>query len=165
MSIEIDAHVTEATAEIDRVAALIKARVPDAGPGLAGGALDAYGSSRWTPARSPSLNYSAWGPWEAWAHCEVDNESVVPAVHPVGRAAWPTGDWVAWDSSTGQTLGFPAGQNALRKAEMMAVLQNEGKPTRIVFADGSFRESRLDYEVLRAQVAGESARILATPQA
>lgn len=157
-NVDIDAYVSVAKTEIDQVAALIKSRVPDAGSDVLGGPLDAYGSSVWKPTRAASLDYSAWGPWEVWEHCAID------ASGPVDKGPKPTGDWVAWDSRTDSVTGFPI-PNAMIKAEMMAVLQNEGKPTRIVAADGSFRESRMIYETVRSTVHTEAQRILAAPQA
>lgn len=154
----IDQHVAMAKDGAAHVEGLIRARIPDAGPDVVGGLMDAYGSSVWAPTRSPSIDYSAWGDWEAWEHCAIDQKSIIPASNPVAPGPVPTGDWVAVNmKNPAQQIGYPS-PNAVTKAEMFAVMRNEGKPTRVVSSNGSFRESALDYEKVKARVEAEIAR-------
>lgn len=131
-------------AGINHVKAKILAAVPSAGEGEVGGLFDAYGSATWAPSRAAKMDFSAWGRWEAWEHQEILLGT--PRV---------TGDWVAWDSSSGQQIGFATKEklSAREQAEMMAVFLNEGGQTRVVSASGSFRKSGLKH----ADVAKELA--------
>jgi hypothetical protein len=133
-------------AAIDRIKAQILAAKPDAGPDEVGGLFDAYGSAVWVPSRPAGVDFSAWGAWEVWEHQE-----------PVSGGLRPTGDWVAWDSSTGspgRQLGFSNKSvlSAREQAEMMAVLQNGGCRTRVVTAAGGFSSSRMKFEHVRSLV-------------
>lgn len=145
---EADA-LTRARALLDRsesalshVSSLILRDQPDAGPELVGGIFDAHGDAKWNPQRDPNIDWSRWGRWEAWEHC----------VYSRGRAT-PTGDWVAWDSVTGQQIGFSdkARYSARRQAEMLAVHQNEGLATRVVSLLGA-GISALKHRDVRAEI-------------
>lgn len=106
-------------------------------------------STRWTPSRAADFDAGAWGAWECWEHAGIGR---LPS-GAIGAIA--TGDWIAWDSATGQQIGFP---NCVG-AEMFAVLQNEGRPTRVVALDGGFRQSEIDFATLAERVAEEQRRI------
>lgn len=135
--------LAQSEASVDHVACLIRRDKPDAGPNELGGIFDAYGSATWNPQRDPKIDWSRWGRWEAWEH----------AVYKDGRAV-PTGDWVAWDSESGQQIGFSdkSRYSARRQAEMLAVLHNgELATTRVVSMLG-FGASVLKYREVRTEV-------------
>lgn len=137
-------------AAVNTVKAKILADVPTAGDALAGGLFDAYGSVAWTPSRPAGVDFSAWGNWEVWEHQRPN----------AGRLE-PTGDWVAWDSVSGQQIGFSdkAVMTAKHQAEMMALMMNDGRRTRVVPASGGFSASRLVYENVKAMVDARVATL------
>lgn len=109
-------------------------------------------TATWAPVRAADFDTDAWGAWEVWEHCTI---GPVPG-GAIG--AIRSGDWVAWDSASKAVYGVP-GENARAKAEMFAVLRNEGRPTRVVEFDGSFAASVLVYADLKAKVEAEVTRI------
>lgn len=110
--------------------------------------FDLAGGASWRPVRPADFDASAWGAWECWEHCKI-------GTLPNGAVgAMPSGDWVAWDSASGRMFGF-----ASRKAaEMMAVLQNENAPTRVVHFDGSFEASSMSFDDVHTQVETQMQR-------
>lgn len=130
---------------VDHVAALILRDKPDASAEEIGGLFDAYGGASWNPVRASGIDFSAWGRWEAWEHCEYRD----------GRAE-PTGDWVAWDASTG-VPGLQRGfsqksvKGARWQAESLAVYMNEGRATRVVSLLGA-SASAMSYQDVRALI-------------
>ncbi len=93
------------------------------------GELDLKGGGTWAPCRDPKADWSDWGRYEAWEHRAMKEIPERNVVAPV-----PTGDWILWDSRTGQQIGFgdKAAMTARQQAEMLAVLANEGDRTRVV---------------------------------
>lgn len=86
----------------------------------------AKGKTAWRPSRDLSQDWSAWGNWEAWMHHHVVDGNVEP-----------TGSWCVWNSETGENLAinhvfFGGPKGSRRIAETLAVLRNEGLPTRLV---------------------------------
>lgn len=108
--------------------------------------LDVKGLGTWWPVRSADFDASVWGDWEAWEFC-VFGELEGGAV-----GARPTGEWIAWNAKTGQNIVFSNNENRRRAAEMLSVLKNEGRPTRVVMRDGSFSESTFRYSEISQQV-------------
>jgi len=110
--------------------------------------LDLEGGGEWFPVRAADFDATAWGVWECWEHCKIDKleSGAVGAVR--------SGDWIAWQSGTRRIFGF-ASRSA---AEMMAVLQNQGAPTRVVFFDGTAEPSKLVFETVKDQVDQEIRR-------
>lgn len=111
--------------------------------------FDVKGGGSWAPVRAADFDVTQWGRWEVWEHAqigELPNKNV---------GAIKTGDWVAWDSETGFQMGFPD----KKKAEMLAVMQNEGQATRIVLFDGTVETSTINYEVLKNTINTEVARL------
>lgn len=102
--------------------------------------LDVKGGGTWWPLRSADFDESVWGDWEAWEFCVFQE-------HPVDGAvgARPTGEWMLWNAKTGQNIVF----QSRKSAEMMAVRQNERRPTRVVSRDGSFEASTLDFDEVK----------------
>lgn len=103
--------------------------------------LDLKGGAEWAPLRNPKKDYSKWGRYEAWQYCKIGkiNECLVGPV--------PTGDWIFWDSmaAPGQgQLGFATRSvlTAQQQAEILAVSQNQGKPTRVVYMSGECEASK-----------------------
>jgi len=90
--------------------------------------LDLKGGAKWTPSRNPKVDYSKWGPCEAWLYCRIEH------INPCLVGPVPTGDWVFWNSQTGMIMGFSnkAALTAQQQAEILAVSQNGGMPTRVV---------------------------------
>lgn len=90
--------------------------------------LDMKGGATWAPTRNPKVDYSKWGTCEVWLFCRIGkiNECTTGPV--------PTKDWVCWNTVSGQLMGFVDKEklSAQQQAEIFAVLQNEGKPTRVV---------------------------------
>jgi len=110
---------------------------------------DLPGGATWAPVRDQNRDWSRWGAWEVWRECKI-------APFPSGAVgAQETGAFVAWDSRTKQQLGF----DTQTKAEMFAVLQNDGKPTRIVAFDGSQVASGMSFLAVSARVAAEIKRM------
>lgn len=99
--------------------------------------LDLKGGADWAPSRSPKKDYSKWGVWEAWPYCRIGN------INPCMVGPIPTGDWIAWNSETGQIMSCGGGPKAMWKAEVLAVSQNQGKPTRVVALSGESWESEI----------------------
>jgi hypothetical protein len=129
---------------IDHIAALVKAAVPDADKSLYGDPWSGFGSATWAPARDPSTDYSRWGTWEVWEHCRIG--PVGPGL--IGPMA--TGAWVAWDTVTNTCqVGGRGDMPSKRQAELMAAAHNAGKPTRVVYRDGSAEASTIDTEEAR----------------
>lgn len=94
--------------------------------------LDMKGGGTWAPARDPKGSYKKWGVWEAWEVFRIGkiNECLVGPI--------ATGDWCAWNSQTGAQLGFMpmSGKSAKWQAEVCAISQNQGMPTRVVSGCG-----------------------------
>lgn len=123
------------------------------------GCLQMHGSASWAPVRAEG-DWSAWGAWEAWEECSIERVNNGTAVGPV-----PTGGWIVWHAPSGQQFGFPrAATNGRKKAEMMAVVQNGGKPTRVVTASGDAVASSLEFAEVAAQVGAEIGRLKAESQ-
>ncbi len=100
--------------------------------------LDMKGGAVWAPLRNPKVNYAKWGVFEAWLCCRIGK------INECTTGPIPTGDWVCWDSRTGQMIGF-ANKSALsaqQQAEILAVSQNQGMPTRVVNPFGSVTASK-----------------------
>jgi len=117
-------------------------------------ALDMKGGGLWTPVRQQGRDYSSWGQWEVWEFCRCEEREVSPGCIAFG--AWPTGEWIAWDSVSGQQMGYPD----KKKAEMMAVYLNGGKaPTRIVASCGSASASKFRFEDFSDRVDAELERV------
>jgi len=117
------------------------------------GCLEFYGSATWAPVRG-SGDWSEWGDWEAWEECEIGQ------VTPTAIGAKPTGGWIVWHAPSGQQFGFARdATNGRVKAEMLAVVQNGGKPTRVVLANGDAAASELVFGEVAAQVGAEVERI------
>lgn len=117
---------------------------------------DAKGGGSWKPVRAADFDASSWGDWEVWEYCKFGDlsDGLVGAIR--------TGDWVAWNMKTGMHIGFPV----QKQAEMLAVLQNENAPTRVVSFDGSFVCSDVNFDALQEQLSqgpsflgGSNARI------
>ncbi len=130
---------------VDLVSSLILRDHPDAGPAELGGMFDAHGAGSWNPQRDPKVDFSLWGHWECWEHCVYEGGRVVAS-----------GDWVAWDASTGvpgQQIGFgdKSIYTARQQAERMAVYQNAGRATRVVSVIGA-SASALAYQEVRAEI-------------
>lgn len=125
---------------------------------IATGELDLKGLGTWAPTRGPAEDDAGWGRWEAWEDCKMVERPELGVVRPE-----PTGGWVAWDSATGQQLGFnnQLHKTARQQAEMMAVLQNDGAPTRVVPHQGGVVASDLDLTAVRAEVEAAIARMTA----
>jgi hypothetical protein len=126
------------------------------------GCLNLHGNATWAPVRDPRADWSEWGDWEVWEEC---------AIGPVndGKAigAIPTGGWLSWNSAVpDQILGVPASTtNVRKKAEIMAVIQNAGKRTRVVLANGEASASELVFGEIAAKVGAEMERLRAeTPE-
>lgn len=80
---------------------------------------NARGGVQFTPTPGDA---ERWGRWECWRDCKegiLENGTV---------GLVPTGDWIAWDSLSGTTIGFPQ----CTSAEQLCALQNDSKPTRVV---------------------------------
>jgi len=119
------------------------------------GCLTLQGGATWAPVRDPNGDWSAWGDWECWEECSIERVNGGAAVGPV-----PTGVWLTWHAPSKQVFGTPPGTtNARKKAEMMAVIQNAGKRTRVVPAGGDASASELDFAKLAVQVGAEMARL------
>jgi hypothetical protein len=129
---------------IDDIAARIKAVVPNADPSLYGDPWSGFGGATWAPARDAKTDYSQWGTWEVWEQCRIGRVSEM-AVGPIA-----TGAWVAWDTTTNTLHAGTRGDlPSKRQAELMAAMGNAGKPTRVVYKDGSFEPSTVDNEEAR----------------
>jgi hypothetical protein len=91
--------------------------------------------------------------WEECAIGRVNDGKAIGAV--------PTGGWLSWNSAVpDQILGVPASAtNARKKAEMMAVIQNGGKRTRVVLANGEASASEMVFADVARQVGAEVERI------
>lgn len=100
--------------------------------------LDMKGGAEWSPSRNPKTDYSKWGPCEVWLYCRIEH------INPCLVGPVPTGDWIFWNSQTGQIMGFSdkALLTAQQQAEILAVSQNQGMPTRVVNPFGSVTESK-----------------------
>lgn len=104
--------------------------------------FDMEGSGSWHPVRAADFDAAAWGQWEAWEHCKV-------GPLPSGSVgAIPTGDWIAINFADGFHLGF----RTRGEAEMMAVLQNQNAPTRVVSKDGTSETSALNFDEIHDRV-------------
>ena len=90
--------------------------------------LDMKGGAEWAPRRNPKGDYSKWGTCEVWLCCRIGK------VNECTTGPIPTGDWCCWNTETGHIMGFSNKEklSAQQQAEIFAVLQNEGKPTRVV---------------------------------
>lgn len=143
MTPEQEAQARRLQAAVEVVSRKILADKPNATENEVGGLFDAYGSAGWKPSRPASLDFSSWGDWEAWEHQE-----------PIPGGLRSTGDWVAWHAPSGQQIGFcdKSLLSARHQAEMMAVLQNGGRRTRVVPAGGGFGASALRIEDVQRQV-------------
>lgn len=99
--------------------------------------LDMKGGAEWAPSRNPKADYSQWGPYEAWLYCRIGK------INPCLVGPVPTGDWICWNSQTGQIMGFTnkSTLTAQQQAEILAVSQNQGKPTRVVNPFGAVTAS------------------------
>jgi hypothetical protein len=116
-------------------------------------ALVMKGMASWAPVRGAG-DWSDWGDWEVWEECEIGQ------VTPEAIGAKPTGGWLIWHAPSGQQFGFArTATDARKKAEMMAVVQNAGKPTRVVLANGDAAASELVFGEVAAQVGAEVERI------
>lgn len=118
------------------------------------GGLRLGGSATWNPVRGKG-DWSGWGRFEAWEHCDIVPMKVNGA-DAIGPA--PSGSWVIWDSVSGGTFGFPA-PNARQKAEMMALVLNSGVKTRVVPAKGDPEVSALKLGAVMAKVGPEVQRL------
>jgi len=120
------------------------------------GCLQLHGSASWAPVRDPNGDWSEWGAWEVWEECAIGRVNDGKAIGAV-----PTGGWLSWNSAVpDQILGVPAkATNARKKAEMMAVIQNGGKRTRVVMANGEASASELVFADVARQVGAEVERI------
>lgn len=128
---------------VEFVSTLILRDKPDATGDEIGGMFDAYGAASWNPQRAAGVNWSAWGRWEAWEHCKYEGGRVVA-----------TGDWVAWDTASGQQIGFSdkSRYSARRQAQMLAVYHNgAGAVTRVVSVLG-FGASSLKFSEVQAEI-------------
>jgi hypothetical protein len=112
----------------------------DSGGILANAHCAAKGALNWMPSRDLSTDWSAWGVWEVWLwHHVVDGQVVA------------TGDWGVWNAETGQNLALARHAFPSREyCERFCVLQNAGKPTRIVTPCG-VSESCMSFEELHAK--------------
>jgi hypothetical protein len=99
--------------------------------------LDLKGGAVWAPARNPKGDYSRWGVCEVWLNCRIGK------INECTTGPIPTGDWICWNTATGHIMGFVNKQHlsAQQQAEIFAVLQNEGKPTRVVNPFGDITTS------------------------
>lgn len=126
---------------IDQITGLIKAAVPEADPSLHGDPWAGFGSATWAPARDANADYSAWGEWEVWEHCRIGKLDTMTV------GAIPTGAWVAWDTVTNTCqVGNRGDMPSKLQAELMAAINNKGKPTRVIYKDGTFEASSVDTE-------------------
>lgn len=110
---------------------------------LTGHPMESLGSATWGPVRGAG-DFSQWGDWEAWEQMRIGR------VGPDAIGPLPTGSWMVWNAITGQEFGYPPGEKSQKKAEMFATLNNEGKPTRVVFKDGTFVASTENYDAIKA---------------
>jgi len=99
--------------------------------------LDLKGGAVWSPLRNPKGDYSKWGVCEVWLNCRIGK------INECTTGPIPTGDWICWNTVTGHIMGFVNKQalSAQQQAEIFAVLQNNGKPTRVVNPFGSVTQS------------------------
>lgn len=101
--------------------------------------IDLKGSGTWAPSRSPKKDYSKWGDWEVWPICRIEQVSacMVGPVH--------VGGWLAWNSAEGICVPFEdkSKYTAQHQAEILAVSQNVGRPTRVVDLAGNYWPSAL----------------------
>jgi hypothetical protein len=117
--------------------------------------LNLHGSATWAPVRDPNADFSDWGDWEVWEECSIERVNNGTAVGPV-----PTGGWLSWHAPSKQILGVPPGAtNARKKAEMMSVIQNAGRRTRVVLMNGDASASELNYAEMAMKVGAEVARL------
>ena len=100
--------------------------------------LDLEGSASWTPQRNPKSDYSKWGVCEVWLNCRIDK------INACTTGPVPTGDWICWNTQTNHIMGFADKEKLTgqQQAEIFAVMQNEGKPTRVVNPFGSVTTSK-----------------------
>jgi hypothetical protein len=118
------------------------------------GCLTVHGSATWAPVRGAG-DFSEWGDWECWEECAIGPCNNGTAVGP-----YATGGWIAWHAPSGQQLGTPStATNARKKAEMMAVIQNAGKRTRVVLMNGDAVASDIEFGPLAAKVGAEMERL------
>lgn len=118
------------------------------------GCLVFAGSATWAPVRGAG-DFSAWGDWEVWEECAIG-----PMNNGTAVGAIPTGGWLSWHAPSGQTFGIPADKtNARLKAEMMSVVQNAGRRTRVVLANGDASASELDFAETAYKVGNELERL------
>lgn len=143
----------DALVEDDPLFQEISRQVTASGGNLSG--LRLGGGATWAPCRDPKDDWSAWGSWEAWEECTI---GLLNGGQAIG--AIPTGGWLVWNASTGQTLGLPASNSARKQAEMWALLNNSGKQTRVVPHRGEAVASTIDFTTLVRQVGGEVQRLV-----
>lgn len=130
-----DETIASAIAEVERK---ILAAVP--GAEVTGNPFEGYATATWAPARDANTDYSGWGTWEVWEHCKIGRLDEM-TIGPIA-----TGAWVAWNSRTRESqVGNRGDLPSRTQAEMMAVLNNREKPTRVVHADGTTFASTIEF--------------------
>ncbi len=117
------------------------------------GCLVMKGGATWAPVRGAG-DWSAWGEWEVWEECAIG-----PVNDGAAVGAIRTGGWIIWHAPSGQTFGFPKSDTAQKKAEMMGVVQNAGRPTRVVLMNGDASASPMVFGEVATKVGAEVERL------